>query len=164
MTVTANAFRHAMGQFATGVAVVTWETGDAVLGLTVNSLTAVSLDPPLVLYCVKRAATVHEACLQAPRFVINVLKAGQEGLAKLFALRGPQSVSPNNLAQAADGARLVDSLVALYCTQYQTMAGGDHSIIVGQVVQVELGSGQPLIFYGSQFLQTEAGMRGIDGC
>lgn len=159
----AKTFRSAMGRFATGVTVVTTRTADGVdHGMTANAISSVSLDPPLLLVCVDHNAQAHEH-LQAGGFAVNVLGAHQEDLSDRFAHRiktddGYQKW-PDDRDKFVDlgfsrspesGAALLDGcLCTIDCTLHDVLPGGDHSVIIGRVVGVEVGAHEPLplLFY-----------------
>ncbi|OLB81245.1 MAG: flavin reductase [Actinobacteria bacterium 13_2_20CM_2_71_6] len=134
--------RRALGTFATGVTVLT-VGGPSPHGMTANSFTAVSLDPPLVLVCVERDAVMHHALARAGRFGISVLEAGQEHVARHFAdrtrpLGRAQFDVVDWLPGAASGAPLiVDALAHFECTLWRRYDGGDHTIFVGALLSVE---------------------------
>jgi flavin reductase (DIM6/NTAB) family NADH-FMN oxidoreductase RutF len=138
--------RRALGAFATGVTVVT-VGGGTPHGMTANSFTSVSLDPPLVLVCVDRSAVMHRGLLAGGLFGVSVLAAGQEGLARHFACRS----RPLGLAQFADigwrpgprtGAPLLDGALArIECALWRTYDGGDHTIFLANLLTVETSAG-----------------------
>jgi 3-hydroxy-9,10-secoandrosta-1,3,5(10)-triene-9,17-dione monooxygenase reductase component len=161
--VTAEAFRHAMGHFATGVTVVTSvdESGRPV-GTTANAVASLSLDPPLVLACFDRDSLTLAAILAHRSFAVNVLAAPQRHLSANFARRG--------LAVAWEGVRhrrgltgsprLDDVLAVLECAVENTVPGGDHEIIIGRVQHIETAPAQPpqpLIYYRGQYLPNDHG-------
>jgi flavin reductase (DIM6/NTAB) family NADH-FMN oxidoreductase RutF len=146
--------RNCFGRFATGVTVVTW-TGDDEqrYGITVNSFTSVSLDPPLVLISIDRKA---KACkgLKGRSFVINVLSADQEALAWQFA--GKQQ--PGLRIEWEDtpiGPKLKNALATIECTPWREYEGGDHILYLGIVQNFSYKVGDGLIFFQGQFFRTK---------
>jgi flavin reductase (DIM6/NTAB) family NADH-FMN oxidoreductase RutF len=153
----ASEFRQAMGQFATGVTVVTsiGDDGEPV-GTTASAVTSLSLDPPLVLVCFDRASVTLQAIGAHGAFVVNVLAAPQQHLSANFARRG--------LAAAWDGVRhrpgptgsprLDGVLAALECTVENSLPGGDHEIVVGRVHHVEISDdgAAPLLYWRGSYL------------
>lgn len=143
-------FREVMGHFATGVTVVSSRDGEGgAVGLTVNAFTSVSLNPPLVLVCLHPNAAAHDPLLEAGHFVVSVLGAGQDALARKFAtedssvrFRGVET-----LDGTLGGPRLKGAIAWLDCRVAEVHRGGDHSIIVGKVVACESAAGEPLLFY-----------------
>jgi flavin reductase (DIM6/NTAB) family NADH-FMN oxidoreductase RutF len=149
--------RRAFGAFATGVTVVT-TGGETPHGMTANSFTSVSLDPPLVLVCVGRNAVMHNLLQARGSFGVSVLGAHQQAAAKHFADR----LRPLGAAQfdAVDwtpgqltGAPLVAGALARFeCELYRSYDGGDHSIFVGRVVSLERSLDQDgLLFFQGRF-------------
>jgi flavin reductase (DIM6/NTAB) family NADH-FMN oxidoreductase RutF len=145
--------RAAFGAFATGVTVVTAikPTGEAA-GVTANSFTSVSLDPPLVLWCLQNSSTSLAAFTKDRRFSINMLAAHQGHVAMQFAGKAPAKF-PNMPLLDPDGPppRLVGGLCRLDCVAVDVYPAGDHRIIVGRVTGLEQGSGEPLCFHGGRF-------------
>jgi flavin reductase (DIM6/NTAB) family NADH-FMN oxidoreductase RutF len=136
--------RAALGHFATGVTVVTAGAGDEWHGTTANALSSVSLDPPLLLVCLRDESLTLAATLEAGRFVVNVLHADQRALAQRFARRG---ASWDGVAHR-DG-RLHGALATLECEVHDVADGGDHRIVVGRIEAVEYPADHapPLLFY-----------------
>ncbi len=147
-------FRDALGQFVTGVTLVTAKAGAADrVGVTVNSFTSVSLDPPLVLFCLGRQAQTLPVILSARSFAVNVLGRDQQAIAERFAL-DPRSWGGVDTAVWVTGAPILrDVPAALDCQLYATHDGGDHVIVIGRVVQLE-GSedAAPLGYYGGRYV------------
>jgi len=151
--VSADAFRHACGRFATGVAIaaVMDESGTA-RGLTVSSFTAVSLEPPLVLICLGRAVTNIEEFRRARHFSLSFLRKEQRDLSSHFAQKGHDRFNGVAWRGGETGAPLiVGALGALECALYQRFTSGDHDIFVGEVVYAEAAEGSPLIHYASRY-------------
>jgi flavin reductase (DIM6/NTAB) family NADH-FMN oxidoreductase RutF len=141
-----------MGHFATGVAVVTALDEDGLpVGTTVNAVTSVSLEPPLVLVCLDLASATLRALRDHGAFAINVLAAEQMHLAHGFARRG--ALKPWNAARHRPGPtgtpRLEGVVASLECRVEHRLLAGDHEMVVGRVVAAEAGSEdeRPLVFY-----------------
>jgi flavin reductase (DIM6/NTAB) family NADH-FMN oxidoreductase RutF len=158
--VSAAEFREAMGNFATGVAVVTSVGADGQpVGTTANAVTSLSLDPPLLLVCFDLRSATLEAIRGHGAFVVNVLGHRQRYLSANFARRG--------IAAAWDGVRhrrgptgspRLDGVIAVVeCTVEHALRGGDHEIVVGRVQQVETaGDGAaPLVFWRGHYTSLE---------
>lgn len=153
-TVDPLAMRHAMGRFATGVAVVTTRHDGAPHGMTVNSLTSVSLDPPLLLVCLTTGARTTEAVVGAGRFVINILAARQEQLALRFARQGEEHFAGLDADQADNRHDLPvvpGALVHVDCTVDQVLTAGDHIVVFGRVDALCRSDATPLAFHGGRF-------------
>ena len=143
-------FRAVLGRYATGVTVVTTRTpGGEPVGLTVNSFTSVSLEPPLVLFCLDREAGSVPAFETANGFAVNILGAGQEAVSNRFADPLAARFSSHGVAGWSTGAPiLADALAALDCSVHARHDGGDHIILVGRVQQLAvLADDEPLIYW-----------------
>jgi flavin reductase (DIM6/NTAB) family NADH-FMN oxidoreductase RutF len=151
--------RRTFAALPTGVTVVT-VGGEQPHGMTANAVASVSLDPPLVLVCIKHEARMHQALARAEGFAVSVLAVHQHAVARHFA----SGHRPLGIAQFAavgwfpggsTGAPLIDGAVAwLECTVRGVHDGGDHSIFVGRLVSVaRQDSCEPLVFFDGQFRQ-----------
>jgi 3-hydroxy-9,10-secoandrosta-1,3,5(10)-triene-9,17-dione monooxygenase reductase component len=145
-----------MGQFATGVTVITVQHGDHIHGMTANAFSSVSLDPPLVLFCVTRTARMARLVQEAAGFAINILAEHQQEVSRQFA--GSRKDDPDRAVSLQRGpiAPLIEgSMAAVSCTTEAIHDGGDHWIVVGRVVAVHesLGSVErdPLVFFRSRY-------------
>lgn len=149
--VSAERLRHAIGHFATGVAIVTTLDADgAPVGTTANAVSSVSLRPPLVLVCFDRASLTLAALREHGAFVINVLGEQHREVSGEFARRGGSAWERVEHSRAATGApRLHDVIASLECTVEHRLPGGDHEIVVGRVVGVATGEPghAPLLYY-----------------
>ena len=146
------AFRDALGCFATGVCVVTARTPTGPLGMTVNSFTALSLDPPLVMWVPARASRRFKGFVEASAFAIHVLGAGQAALARHFAQNG-DDFALAGLERNAQGAPALPGVLARFdCVPEAVHDGGDHAIMVGRVLHAVLHPGSPLVFARGQML------------
>lgn len=127
-------FRRALAQYATGVAVITAEAEDRQAFVTVNSFASVSLDPPLVLWSLRRESTSLRVFEAAAHFAVNVLAAGQVDLANRFAKSAPDGERVEGLAKGAGGAPLLSDVAAVFeCRRTAAHSGGDHLILIGEV-------------------------------
>jgi len=143
------AFRNAIGRFTTGVAVATCRSAEgAAVGLTVNSFNSVSLDPPLVLFSVDRKARSCPQFQGAGNFAINILRADQEEISKVFA--SPDLTRWDGLAlrSLSTGAPiLTEALASFDCRTIAAHDGGDHVIFVGRVEALAAAEGDPLLYF-----------------
>lgn len=146
-------FRRALGQFASGVTVVTTRDGSGrPQGLTVSSFCSVSLRPPLVLVCVDRRSEAHASFRASGRFGVSVLAEGQERLSRRFATAGRDKFAGVALIEDAGGVPLIRGALAhLECRLTAAHRGGDHSIFVGEVTRLARGRGRPLLYHGSAY-------------
>ncbi|MCR9070154.1 MAG: flavin reductase family protein [Alphaproteobacteria bacterium] len=143
-------FRAVLGRYATGVTVVTTRApGGQPVGLTVNSFTSVSLEPPLVLFCLDRDAGSLPAFEAANGFAVNILGVGQEAVSNRFADPQAAKFAEDGFAEWSTGAPiLADALAALDCGVHARYDGGDHIILVGRVHRLAvLSDGDPLIYW-----------------
>lgn len=148
-------FRHFMGNFATGVAIVTTSdpAGQAV-GVTVNSLTSVSLKPPLVLFCLEKSAHTHSLFEQATHFGINILAQSHENISRAFAdANAPQVPSPFLPNFIENCPVLKECLGWMICRKFAAHDGGDHTIFVGQTLQLSIlaKNGTPLLYFKGHY-------------
>lgn len=141
-------FRHALGSFVTGVAIVTAKPGDAApVGMTINSFSSVSLDPPLVLWSLRREAWSYDRFRNAGHFVVNVLAAHQDGLAKQFARPVDDRFEGVDFTCNAHGAPCLSSSIACFeCVTENTIDAGDHVIFIGRVENFTHSDDIPLVF------------------
>jgi flavin reductase (DIM6/NTAB) family NADH-FMN oxidoreductase RutF len=147
------AFRQTVGQFATGVTIITTAAGGAIRALTVNSFTAVSLDPPLVLFCVGKGTKTGQAAHTMPGFAVNILRQEQQDLSTYFAGGWTHPLPPAFTFLDWDGGpRLEGCAAAVGCSTHAVHDGGDHWIVIGKVVALHRTTcASPLIFHGSRY-------------
>ena len=146
--------RDALGCFATGVTVVTcFDEAGGPVGLTANSFTALSLDPPLLLVCVAKAAASAGPLAQAEAFAVNVLQTGQRPASITFSTRGEDRFGCTEWTIGEHGAPvLMDSLSVFECRHHAVHDGGDHLILVGEVVKASFKSGlDPLLYFRGRY-------------
>ncbi len=150
----AHEFRASLGMFATGVTIVTARTdAGELVGLTASSFNSVSLDPPLVLWSLGRAAGSLAVFSNGRHYAINVLAADQQVLAERFATRGADRWSGVGYATGAGGAPLLEGAAASFeCFNRSQYAEGDHVIFVGEVERCRhRPEASPLLFHGGRF-------------
>jgi flavin reductase (DIM6/NTAB) family NADH-FMN oxidoreductase RutF len=144
-------FRDCVGEFATGVAVVIAEAEGRPAGMTLNSFTSVSLSPLLILVSLAHGSRTLSATHKSGEFTVSVLHRGQPEIAFDFAERGapfPQ----RHCSRRHHGRLAVDGAAAvLVCNLFETVTAGDHDLVVGEVVEIEHGGGEPLVFYRGRF-------------
>jgi flavin reductase (DIM6/NTAB) family NADH-FMN oxidoreductase RutF len=153
--VSADELRKAAGQFATGITVVSVHHEGIIRGMTANSFTSVSLDPPLVLVSVDTRRSIHGALAIASRYVISVLAATQQHVSARFAssktdMRTAYDDIPHQLT--SDGLPLIDGALAHFvCRAYATYPGGDHTLFVGYVEELHITPGDPLLYVAGSY-------------
>lgn len=145
-------FREALGHFATGVTIVTASGPSGPVGLTVNSFSSVSLDPPLVLWSLKKSSSCIEVFSSCEHFCVHVLSIDQVELSKQFAKRNTDKFAGVSHNTGVGGAPLLDNCCARFeCETRHQYEGGDHVIFVGEVVRFDSESRPPLLFHGGVF-------------
>jgi len=146
--------RDALGSFATGVTVVTcFDEAGQPFGLTANSFTSVSLEPPLLLVCVRKEAQCAAAMTKAGHFAVNVLQTGQQPASIRFSTRNDDRFGPNDWSPGELGAPVLkESLGVFECRRHAVYDGGDHHILVGEVVKASFDPGlDPLLFFRGKY-------------
>jgi len=146
--------RHALGRFATGVTIVTTLAPDGrPLGLTVNSFNSLSLEPPLVLWSLRRSSGSLGVFRAAPRFAVNVLTEGQAELSRQFASRGEHRFDPPCWQRDGDtGLPLLAGAAASFvCETAARHEAGDHELFIGRVLSLVESHEAPLLFYGGRY-------------
>lgn len=155
MTIDAASFKSALSAFPTGVCVVTSvDSSGRPGGITISAFTSVSLDPPLVLFCLGRK---HEDLIRGARggrFTINVLAEDQETVSETFASQRADKFSGIDQHPGANGCAIIDGdLVALECSVDKLHEGGDHLIVVGHVEKIHAAAGKPLLRFAGRYLR-----------
>lgn len=148
----ARAFRRALGQFATGVTVIATSSGDQLVGMAANSFSAVSLDPPLVLWSIRKESKSVPAFLDNGHFSINVLGEDQMELSGLFGRPQPEQFTQVAWSAGRHGDPLLEGAIAHFeCVSEAVLDGGDHHILVGRVERFARYEGAPLLFAQGQY-------------
>ena len=144
-------FRDALGCFATGVTVITAASDQGGIGMTANSFSSISLDPPLVLWSPAKTSKRYAWFRDAQHFAIHVMRSEQKHVALEFARRGDAfDLFPMTLSD--QGVPLLEDCLARFeCTTSAMHDGGDHAIMVGYVDSVLLNEGTPLVFAQSSY-------------
>lgn len=148
------AFRNIMGHFTTGVAIVTTiAKNGAPIGMTVNSFTSVSLNPPLVLVCLNNSAGTISQFINADDFAISVLADNQKDISQTFAKRHSDRFADAHWHKGENNMPLIEGAIAHFeCKRTNIHDGGDHTIMLGEVMRAQLLSDdEPLIFYRGEY-------------
>jgi flavin reductase (DIM6/NTAB) family NADH-FMN oxidoreductase RutF len=148
-------FRDAMGAFPTGIAVITAASQEmSHIGITVNSFTSVSLEPPLVLWCIDRRSRRYPHFAQAPGFTVSILASGHREVSARLARAGEHNLDgialiPTELGPPA----LADSLAIFECARESVQDAGDHAILIGRVLRFARhdAAGAPLVFFQGKY-------------
>ena len=147
-------YRQVIGHFATGVAIVTCNGPDGPTGLTTNAITSVSLEPLLLLVCFDNSSRTLPAVREARRFAVNVLRAGQEELARVFASkRVAREKFEAATHMVAHGVPVLDGTLAwLACDLTELYPAGDHTIGIGAITYMHADAGgEPLVWFRGEY-------------
>lgn len=148
--------RRAFGSFATGVAVIgVHATDGSLVGMTVNSLTSVSMDPPLVLFCPAKSLAAYETYATAEHFTVSILAERSEAISNHFAKSGVDKWGSVAHSRGAWGAPYLENAVGVMeCAVVERHPAGDHLIVLGKVLRLKLStSEEPLVFFRSRYRQ-----------
>jgi flavin reductase (DIM6/NTAB) family NADH-FMN oxidoreductase RutF len=150
MSLDQDEFRSVLGRFATGVTVVTVaDKSGRDFGITVTAFSSLSLDPPLVLICIDHDASILPAIAEASHFVVNVLAAHQEAIARRFSVPdAEQRFDGLGFTRGQSGTALLeDVLASIECRVAQSVVSGDHTIFIGEVEAASVRQDTPLLYY-----------------
>jgi flavin reductase (DIM6/NTAB) family NADH-FMN oxidoreductase RutF len=149
-------YRRALSRFATGVAVMTtMQDGGAPAGVTVNSFSSVSLEPPLVLWSLALSSSMFAHFEKGARFGVNVLGSGQTELSRRFSTKGLDRFAGVSWRLSQAGVPLLNNALATFeCAVEARHPAGDHMIFVGRVLHYDDSAGEPLIFHSGAYWQT----------
>ena len=153
MKITERKLRDTLGRFATGVCIVTAAPdGFEPTGVTINSFTSVSIDPPLILWCLKHQSVVSSVFEAADRFAVNILSNEQLRLADVYANKTQHRLTSECYEMVDDGIPVIsDSIASFLCTVTNRYREGDHVIIIGKVLKLQSTRGEPLVFYDGEY-------------
>jgi flavin reductase (DIM6/NTAB) family NADH-FMN oxidoreductase RutF len=145
--------RRILGHFATGVTVITTRDKDgAPSGLTANAFTSLSLNPPLVVVCVDKTAQCYGCFDQSKVFAVNVLSEDQEEVSRRFATKNSAKFAGLEWREGSNGAALIEGAIGhIECKIVQSHDGGDHTIMVGEVVSATASGDRPLLFFKGKY-------------
>jgi flavin reductase (DIM6/NTAB) family NADH-FMN oxidoreductase RutF len=153
LSVDAHSFRRALGQFATGVTVVTTrDAAGSVLGLTVSAFCSVSLHPPLVLVCIDHRSDTNTGMRESGLFAVSVLSEGQEDVSRRFASRERDKLAGFAFVEGRQGLPLVPAALAhVQCRVRSFHDEGDHTVWVGEVLALTARPGRPLVYHAGGY-------------
>lgn len=147
--------RDGLGKFATGVTVVTCQGHQGPIGITANSFSSVSLEPPLILWNIAKVSNSLRSFLDAEHFAINVLAADQESLSVHFAQANRPPFDDIGHELSPSGVPLLaDTLACFECHTHEIHECGDHHIIIGEVEDYRYNGGEPLLFFSGRYTTT----------
>ena len=157
MAIDHSRFRQALSQFASGITVVTTrDAAGAPLGLTVSAFCSVSLDPPMVLVSIDNRSEAGAGLLGSGIFGVSILAEGQEDWSRRFASAGPAKFSGVDLLAGLSGVPLIPGALAhIECRVAGVYAGGDHTLYLGEVTELEVGEGRPLLYHNRGYRRLE---------
>jgi flavin reductase (DIM6/NTAB) family NADH-FMN oxidoreductase RutF len=157
LSINPDEFRAVLGRFPSGVTVVTTKDKDGSdQGMTVSAFCSVSLDPPLILVSIEKSASAYEALTKAAGFIVNILSAEQEQLARRFSIIDIDRFEGVGFTRSSSGCAILDDVLGmLECRRHSLYEGGDHTIILGEVETTRVESGTPLLYYRGGYAQLE---------
>jgi flavin reductase (DIM6/NTAB) family NADH-FMN oxidoreductase RutF len=155
MAVGKDEFRRALGQFASGVTVVTSKGGgDKPQGITVSAFASVSLEPPLVLVSIDKRASMHDSLAEGTYFAVNILTEDQELVSRRFASKEEDRFEGIGFTYGVTGSPLLTGALAnIECRVVHAYPGGDHTIFVGEVEATGVTEGKPLAYFRGGYSQ-----------
>jgi flavin reductase (DIM6/NTAB) family NADH-FMN oxidoreductase RutF len=151
-TIEGETFRQVLGHLPTGVTIITANGGADRVGMAANSVTSVSIEPPLILFCPARSSTTWPLIREAGRFCVNVLASHHAELSVLFSRRGVDRFKDVPFKDRWAGPVLDDAVAWLGCELYDEHEAGDHTIVVARVRELEAARDQtPLVFFQGRY-------------
>lgn len=153
MAIEAQELRRVMGHFATGVTVITTKDKDgAPQGLTANAFMSLSLNPPLVIISVDKGATCYNCFATGNGYTVNFLSENQEEVSKRFATKGIDKFAGLGWREGENGAAIIDGALGhVECRITQAYDGGDHTIVVGEILNAAANGERPLLFFKGKY-------------
>ena len=155
MPVSKDEFRVALSRFVSGITVVTVLDSDKrPAGITVSAFSSVSLEPPLVLACIDKRASVHDYFTEGSHFAVNILGQEQEHISRRFASKEQDRFDGAGYREGVSGAPLLEGALAyIECRVVHIYPGGDHTIVVGEVESTSVADNKPLAYYRGGYAQ-----------
>ena len=149
----AERFRYVLGHLPTGVTVVTAYHSSGPAAMSANSVTSVSLEPPLILFCPAESSTTWPKIRESGKFCVNVFAAHHEEISRRFSQRGVDRFAGVSLHERPNGPALDDAIAWIDCSIFAEHEAGDHFIVVGAVESLEVREGEtsPLVFYRGRY-------------
>ncbi|MBN8827675.1 MAG: flavin reductase [Sphingobacteriia bacterium] len=148
-------FKECLSHYSTGIVIVTTKYEDNLYGLTVNSFTSVSLKPPLILFCIDKSASSLDAFLKSDSFAISILSSSQHEIAQKFANSNNEKWKSVKYVFGATGSPIIlPNLSFMECEKFATYEAGDHYIIIGKVITLEVEKSEkknPLIYFRGMY-------------
>jgi flavin reductase (DIM6/NTAB) family NADH-FMN oxidoreductase RutF len=145
-------FKLALSHFASGVTIVTTEHEGRPFGMTVASFASLSLNPKLVLVCIETSVKTHDAIVAVGKFGVSILASDQAGISSKFASRSDDKFTGVEVFRGAlDLPLITGALTTIECNVQAQLPGGDHSIFVGEVIDIQTREGEPLLYFRSGY-------------
>src|SRR5437016_6604931 len=153
MTIDSQELRRILGHFPTGVTVITTkDTTGSPFGLTANAFTSLSLNPPLILICVDKGAQCYSCFVESNVFTVNFLHEDQEEISRRFATKGADKFAGLKWQPGSNGAAIIDGVMGyVECKITESHDGGDHTIVVGEIVNASAKGERPLLFFKGKY-------------
>jgi flavin reductase (DIM6/NTAB) family NADH-FMN oxidoreductase RutF len=145
-------YKAALSKFSSGVTIVTVSAGDELHGMTATSFASLSLDPPLVLVCLEKTTRTHSLVVKSGAFVVNVLADHQQSIARVFSEHGLKRFDDLPHRRGPSNAPVLDGSIAwVECSVYRIDDGGDHDIVIGEVLECGARFGRPLLYWNRAY-------------
>lgn len=146
-------FKEVMGNYPTGVTVITaYDEQNNPIGLTVNSFASVSLDPMLILWSIDKRSASYESILKTDKFAVNILAEDQSDLCILFSSKVADRFSQCKWTKSdLNLPLLTDSLAVMQCKTFKQVDAGDHTILIGEVIDIQKTGKEPLLYHRRKF-------------
>jgi flavin reductase (DIM6/NTAB) family NADH-FMN oxidoreductase RutF len=152
MAITSEQFRRVLGHLPTGVTVVTALAADGPIGMAANSVTSLSLEPPMILLCPARSSTTWPLIRRAGAFCVNVMAGHHEDITRQFALKGADRFAGVRWSDGPCGPVLDQAVAWIACRIRDEHDGGDHTIVVADVIAIEADAqARPLVFFRGRY-------------
>ena len=144
--------RGTFGKFATGVAVITFVSSKgSKLGITINSYTSLSLNPPMILWCLDKVSDLYQEIINLDDYVINFLSEKQKDIAESLAQKNDHILNKDHFISIEQGLLIKDCIGWISCSRDKIIDSGDHSILIAKVNDSKINDGYPLVFWGSNY-------------
>jgi flavin reductase (DIM6/NTAB) family NADH-FMN oxidoreductase RutF len=145
-------FRHVIGHFMSGVALITTHHDERDHGMTASAVSSLSLEPPMLTVCLHRNSPTQEAIYESGAFGLSILREGQDEIASRFARPNPDKFAGLRVVRGPLGQPLLEeSLATIECEVDEAVVGGTHRVFLARVVHAEVGQGAPLAYYRGRF-------------
>ena len=145
-------FRNVAGHFASGVTIITTESDGGLFGTTASAVASLSMDPPMMLVCLNRSSSTHDAIRERGRFAVNILALEQRDFATRFATKSADKFRDVPYIRSERGLPLIEgALASIECRVADTAPGGTHTVFIGEVLDAQSRPGEPLAYYRGQF-------------